>query len=370
MVHLLLKVLSAGTHLLHLTIVLALLYIATLQAEKYCSTCATLCLAKFADACGTADGQSGSAVLAACTARRWLAHNAAGVKYLDVGGDTGSSLHKPGRLPAGPGAIKLRLDAPLMDLGSLLEALAWCPRLMSLDIIMMDCMDEDEWLVDAPNKYFPVLACAPAFAKLRSLTKLALSFGNFGADPDTLSVLVDALVPLTGLAELHFHSSGPAVIPASLRELKGLRSLEFRALAPCVFEAGCLDLPTLQSLELDSCAIRNADMLLGITALQRTDMHHIQRQQGTPGVCSACAPAAAAACSHSGISIPSGAGSGLCRLPADMGSLCATLLHMDCSGQGLTQFPLALTQLRALNCLDAAHNDFDSCLWPSRPYRG
>ena len=53
-----------------------------------------------------------------------------------------------------------------------------------------------------------------------------------------------------------------------------------------------------------------------------------------------------------------GAYLGLSRLPANMGSLCATLLHLDCSGQGLTQFPLALTQLVALNCLKADWNEF------------
>lgn len=46
------------------------------------------------------------------------------------------------------------------------------------------------------------------------------------------------------------------------------------------------------------------------------------------------------------------------RLPADLGSLRSTLQHLDFSGQGLAQFPLAVTQLVALECLNAEHNEF------------
>ena len=46
------------------------------------------------------------------------------------------------------------------------------------------------------------------------------------------------------------------------------------------------------------------------------------------------------------------------RLPADMGSLRSSLLHLDFSGHGLTQSPLALTQLVALKCLRVNENEF------------
>ena len=339
---------------------LALLYSAMLQAGNQCPTCATLCLAQFADYCGTADGQSGPAILAACTARRWLARNAAGVKHLEGGAQAAAAY--PSLVACLPALedVDLGLLEPLTDLGCLLEALAWCPRLESLDIFMANRLDEDGVVSNAASQNFPVLGCAPAFAKLRSLTKLVLSFGNGEADPDTLSKVVDALAPLTGLAELDYTSSGPAVLPASLRQLKELRSLEFGSLDPCVFEAGCLDLPLLQSLEFSSCVIQDADMLLGITALQSLTRIEFCDSQGPPlfaqlvhlprlhhAVVLACVPCHA------------GASQGLFRLPADMGSLCATLLHIDCSGQRLTQFPLALTQLVALGCLKATRNDFD-----------
>ena len=53
-----------------------------------------------------------------------------------------------------------------------------------------------------------------------------------------------------------------------------------------------------------------------------------------------------------------GACSWLSQLPADMGTLRSTLQHVDCRGHALTQFPLALTQLAALECLRATDNDF------------
>ena len=240
-------------------------------------------------------------MLAACTVRRWLARNAAGVKHLDVGGAPPAAYTSLVACLPALELVEMRLDAPLTDLGCLLEALAWCPRLMSLDIVTLDTMTEDDdVLVDAPNKCFPTLACAPAFAKLRSLTKLALCFGNGGADPDTLSVLVDALAPLTGLAELHFTSKGPAVVPTSLTQLKGLRSLRFRYLHPCVFQSGCFDLPLLQSLDFRRCVIQTADILLGLSALRSLTSVAFSDSKGPPGVCSACAPAGAAACVHYG----------------------------------------------------------------------
>ena len=56
--------------------------------------------------------------------------------------------------------------------------------------------------------------------------------------------------------------------------------------------------------------------------------------------------------------VVSGAALGLFRLPVDMGLLASTLLHVELSGLGLRHFPLALTQLVALECLDASMNGF------------
>ena len=253
--------------------------------------------------------------------------------------------------------VELFLREPLTrdDLGCLLEALAGCPRLSSLEIFMFNSTDEDGDVADDAPQSFPVLGCAHAFAKLRSLTKLDLSCRFCEADP--LPSVVDALAPLTGLAELHFDSLGPAVLPAALRQLKGLRSLGFWSLDPCVFEAGCLDLPLLQSLEFHDCMFEGADILSGITALQSLSSIAFCNSKGPPVFAQLVhlprlqhAVIKASCCDFT---CP-----GLSRLPADMGSLCATLLHMDCSEQGLTQFPLALTQLVALTCLKADQNEF------------
>lgn len=117
------------------------------------------------------------------------------------------------------------------ELGCLLEALAWCPRLRALDLLSYggeDAMFKVK--VDDPHPV-PFLAsgCALAFAKLRSLTKLSLTFGD--EDLIALADVVNALVPLTGLAELKLGTAlEPAVLPAALEQLKGLRSLDFHAL--------------------------------------------------------------------------------------------------------------------------------------------
>ena len=52
------------------------------------------------------------------------------------------------------------------------------------------------------------------------------------------------------------------------------------------------------------------------------------------------------------------AGPGLFTLPADMGMLTLSLVDLDISGLGLAHFPVRLTQLRALESLDAGANGF------------
>ena len=151
-------------------------------------------------------------------------------------------------------AASLRLPASLEpdDLSSLLEALACCPRLRALDLVMSDLERGD---VPPPL----VSCCAPAFVQLCSLTKLALSFGEasphiWGNVPGCdFADVVDALVPLTNLAELRVRLPRHAYVPAELGQLKGLRSLQLTDLDPCIFGAGCFDLPNLQSLEFCFC---------------------------------------------------------------------------------------------------------------------
>ena len=90
-----------------------------------------LAVLEMSDAVATADGQSGPAALAACSARRWLARNAAGVKLIRSQTDASASacVSLVSFLPALEG-VDLSFCNPVFanDLGCLLEALAWCPR--------------------------------------------------------------------------------------------------------------------------------------------------------------------------------------------------------------------------------------------------
>ena len=95
------------------------------------------------------------------------------------------------------------------DLECLLEALAGCPRLRGLDLTVDSLREaEDD---DGPQRPF---LDASTFAKLTSLTKLALHVG-YETDAMTLIDVVGALVPLTGLAELSLGLLQPAVVPAA-----------------------------------------------------------------------------------------------------------------------------------------------------------
>ena len=61
------------------------------------------------------------------------------------------------------------------DLGSLLEALAWCPRLRALDLYMsggIQFIPGSDYAYEEAYVPFP----APALANLSSLTSLGLSF--------------------------------------------------------------------------------------------------------------------------------------------------------------------------------------------------
>ena len=294
----------------------------------------------------TADGQGGRAVLAACAARRWLARNAEGVKLIRSYSDTEATVYGEASacaslvscLPALED-VTFSPNAPLVrdNLGCLLEALAWCPRLTALDL----GMEENQRNAADEDLYWP-FPDAAVFAKLRGLTKLAL-FANED-DPFDLADVVAALMPLTGLVELDLGSLQHAIVPAALRQLKELRSLTLRGFFYLDLEAGCLDLPYLESLEFEGCIFEeDTQVLPGITALQRltcfklsgaegprffdpqlAQLPRLQRlvlSQDTP-VHSDFASGDMASCDPPG----------LLRLPADMGALKTSLLSVESRG--------------------------------------
>ena len=293
-----------------------------------------------------AEGQSGPAALAGCSARRWLARNAAGVKLIErneLFAAASACTSLVSCLPALED-VELRLPGPTLspdDLGCLLEALAWCPRLRALSLVMDDdlehCVMYDGY--EEGDTRFPG---APAFAQLTNLTKLELAFGEEPGEmyeyPWTarnLRDVVTALVPLTALAELaiDFPAWGQGRVPAALAQLMGLRALKLCCLDSAVLEAGCLDLPNLASLEFQWCMFYADKVLPSATALQSlTRLNFIGCSEGPPWA--AAMP----------------------RLPTDMGALSTSLKYFCFSN--ITLFPWALTQLVALEHLDASGSGF------------
>ena len=119
---------------------------------------------------------------------------------------------------------------------------------------------------------------------------------------------------------------------------------------------GCLNLPNLVRLQFHGCHFAGTQVLLGVTALQ--NLKHIEISGGEgPGFFDpqlVQLPQLQRMC----LRTTTPCGGGTFRVPADMGSLCSSLVHLDFRGHGLTLFPLALTQLTALECLKASGNDF------------
>ena len=285
-------------------------------------------------------------MLAAHTARRWLLRNAADVTSIRSEEDA-PALACMSLVSCLPALEQVDLSLPGFPAGDnmncLLEALAWCPRLRFLSMWMMT-----EGFGDAS---FPA---APAFAKLRSLRVLHLYLT--GADHHVLADLADALASLTGLEDLRIEMSNSAALHEELGQLKGLKHLEFWNLSSCTLEAGCFDLPNLVSLIFEQCTFEDADALPSHTALQSlTHIDFSTTCQGHPffsellelprlrymGLAT-CEPYKGAARLE------------VARLSANT----ETLLHVDCSGHGFSRFPLALTQLVALECLQASGNEF------------
>ena len=255
--------------------------------------------------------------------------------------------------------VMLYLITPLMtdDLECLLAALAQCPRLRALTLGTGEKWHRDD--VADEDLYWPFPGAA-AFAKLHSLTKLSLCCDK--DDQFHLADMVSALVPLTGLAELSVWLDQPDVVPATLAQLKGLTSLILKLFNPLEFEAGCLNLSNLLSLKFVSCRfVEDAQMLPGVTALQRltcieflnkqeitvfdpqlVQLPQLQRLVINPSeMCRA---------------VLAGASPGPFRLPADMGALRASLLYLRIDYLGIQHFPLALTQLVALESLRMTEN--------------
>ena len=314
--------------------------------------------------CVTTDWQRAPAALAACAARRWLARNAAGTKVLrrDPGTfydcmDIPAYISLVSCLPALED-VRLCLPETLVpdDVGCLLEALACLPRLRALDLwvdercgVAWDTFESDA---------VPPCPDTSAFTKLRSLTKLRLSVGE--AHSYTVAGVVGALVSLTGLAELSLCLPRSKTVPAALGQLKGLRSLVLSQSNFCDFEAGCLELPNLLSLEFAGCSFPDAERLPCVTALQNLasikllygpgprffDHQLVQLPRLQQIIFEPCEPSGGTACPW------------LSRPPADMGFLKSSLLHLSFHWAGLTQFPVALTQLVALEHLNASGNDF------------
>ena len=267
--------------------------------------------------------------------------------------------------------VTLRLTWPLVkdDLGCLLEALARCPCLRALDLCTGENHGTDA--VDADLHWpFPDAA---AFAKLRSLTKLALSFDEedqfFPNWWTGLAGVVSALAPLTALAELSLSSNQWAVVPAALGQFKGLRSLALRRFTSLRLEAGCLDLPNLLSLEFEECYFWEGAVLPGVSALQRLTRVELSSVRGHCFFYSGLVhiPLQRLVLSHLPYDFDPGSiddddpydiSQGSPRLPADMGLLSLSLLQLDVCAFVLSRFPLAFTQLVALERLDASYNEF------------
>lgn len=304
--------------------------------------------------CGTADGESE----AAPGARRWLARNAAAVRTLETYSRHMTAAACTSLVTCLPALenVYLEFSRPMAagGLGRLLEALACCPRLESLTLSMEHEEGFDWW-----DRGWMQHSLAP-IAQLRSLTDLSLSFADGAFYP--LADVVRALVPLTGLHHLHVYLSQPAVVPAALGHLKAMEYLcfeSFESFESCVLEAVCFNLPNLQTLDFCECCVEDAEVLASVPALPSLTSIAFSGGLGPPFVAQL-------------LKLPllqhmifetqepcvadySDAYLGLPRLPADMSPL---LLHLSLAGHGLTQFPLVLTQLVALEHLDARGNEF------------
>ena len=293
---------------------------------------------------------------AACAARRWLPRNAPHITGIRSN-SCFSALDWASLVSCLPALERAELtlygSLVVEDSGCLLDVLAWCP-LRELDLYIGDLKREVEvdFEQDDPPQPFPA---APAFAALRSLTKRVLSFDEDGYH--VLADVVGALVSLTGLAELTVTFPHPDVVPAALGQLTSLRALHLQRLFPCVLEAGCFDLPNLLRLELSHCLIENVEVLLGLTALQSLTSIIFSDCHGHPFIAELLAlPRLQQLKCETTRACRGSAKLGLAK--AVVGPLGMALLKLSITGHGLPHFPLAVTQLVALEGLHASWNEF------------
>ena len=149
------------------------------------------------------------------------------------------------------------------------------------------------------------------------------------------------------------------LVPAALGQLKALRVLTFTGICTCVLEAGCLDLPELQSLHFLRCGFQDAEVQPGVSALQCLTRIEFSRGMGPVTLDPQLAqlPGLQRLVFSQDVAFyvdPPGP----LRVRYDMGSLSATLLHLDISGHMCTYFLLSLTQLVALEHLNAEESGF------------
>ena len=166
-----------------------------------------------------------------------------------------------------------------------------------------------------------------------------------------------SLVPLTGLAELTLSLYQTAVVPAALGQLKGLRLLKVCGCDPCALEAGCFNLPGLQRLDLEGCMIGHAAGLPSFSTLQSLTRIRFSGGQGAP-LFAQLVQLPKLLQMDFAVTWNLSDRLEASRLPTDMGALSLALQVLTIRGNNLTQFPLALAQLRALVCLDASENCF------------
>ena len=131
-------------------------------------------------------------MLAASAARRWLARNAADIH--SIANDWSQvPLALTSLVSCLPALQRVKLCLPEFlssdELRCLLEALSWCPNLNALKLFMISKGNEEE--DQEEETPFPVSGCAPAFAKLRSLTELMFSFKglSYSASPSPCPTL-------------------------------------------------------------------------------------------------------------------------------------------------------------------------------------
>ena len=116
----------------------------------------------------------------------------------------------------------------------------------------------------------------------------------------------------------------------------------------------------LQSLAFLKCGVPNAEVLSGISALQCLTGIEFSKGMGPLTIDPQLAkiPGLQRLILSQDVDPVANPGRGPLKLPADMRELSAMLLRLDISGHVGTRFPLALTQLVALEHLNAERNDY------------